>query len=332
MQGKRRIGYCLGFLGFLGLILAAAKWHLDQTFFPPYEPSLPLNVRVLETTERDGFKELRFTFEGLQGESVPAVLALPEGDGPYPCVLYLHELGEEKEQAEILMPRFTEAGYAVSSFDQLTRGERQLSEEDIPKLLLSLRNRSRYTVIEARRIIDYLQTRPDIAGDRIYMVGGSFGAMSSAIVASMDERPKAVVMAHGGANLSKVLSGPEIKRQAGPIYWPARLLIHYFLSVADPAKYVGAISPRPVLFINGKTDIVITLDAANAFFDAANEPKERLLYEGPHIGEDPEEIPMLIEDALAFIERQDSKVTGLSLPEATSASPVHPWQGGRECT
>ena len=45
------------------------------------------------------------------------------------------------------------------------------------------------------------------------------------------------------------------------------------LGDVDPAKWVGSISPRPLLFVNGTRDTVIPKASAEALINAAKQPK-----------------------------------------------------------
>jgi len=52
----------------------------------------------------------------------------------------------------------------------------------------------------------------------------------------------------------------------------------------DPLDYIGAISPRPLLLMHGTQDQVVPFSQALELFEAANEPKLMLSYNGSHIG------------------------------------------------
>jgi len=52
----------------------------------------------------------------------------------------------------------------------------------------------------------------------------------------------------------------------------------------DPLDYIGAISPQPLLLMHGTQDQVVPFSQALELFEAANEPKLMLSYNGSHIG------------------------------------------------
>src|SRR5262245_53566111 len=52
-----------------------------------YEPSIPLEARIVEKAEKDGLEREKIVFRGVQGFLVPAYLQLPrQPAGPCGCV------------------------------------------------------------------------------------------------------------------------------------------------------------------------------------------------------------------------------------------------------
>jgi fermentation-respiration switch protein FrsA (DUF1100 family) len=72
---------------------------------------------------------------------------------------------------------------------------------------------------------------------------------------------------------------------------------------------VAEIAPRPVFFQNGTHDSLIATPAAQAFYDAAADPKEILWYDSDHVGEDEEHTWKVILDAIAWLKKQDASVS-----------------------
>ena len=193
------------------------------------------------------------------------------------------------------------------------RGERKLKGKSAWSEAAAFRVRAAHTVNDTRRLIDYLVTRPDIAADRIYLVGASYGAVTGSTAAAFDRRIRAVVLTYGGGNLRKLLSADVIRDEIGNWALPVSLVAWYFGSVADPVHYVGRISPRPILLQNGKADTVVAPAAARALQEAARPPKTILWYEGDHLGKTRDlDMPLttrVLTDALKFIQEEDTKAT-----------------------
>jgi hypothetical protein len=293
--------------------LVAFKVFLDATYFDGYDPKAPLNSEATMVQDRPPYTWTKFYYAGADGDRVPAVMATPkDSPGPFPCVIFLHGIGNDKEfmaQHKLDEP-FVKAGFAFVCFDQLMRGERK--QKGGLQTLAAFRIRASRTVNDTRRLIDYLVTRPDIATNRIYLCGASYGAMTGSTATAFDSRIRAAVLVYGGGTVTKLLSSPTVVEEAGKwryVLWP---LAWYFTSVWDPVKYVGAIAPRPLLIQNGKADTVIPPECARALQNAAREPKTIKWYEGDHLGKTRDlDVPLVtavLTDAIEFLKEQDARV------------------------
>ena len=304
-------GWGIATLG-CALTLAGLKLYLDATYFQGYDARAPLNAEVASVQDKAQYTWTKLYYRGARGDRVPAVLATPkDGKGPYPCVIFVHGIGDDKEfMAENKLDEpFVRAGFACVCFDQLMRGERK--QRGLFRSLAAFRIRASCTVNDTRRLIDYLVTRPDIATNRIYLCGASYGAMTGCTAMAFDSRIRAGVLVYGGGSVTKLVFAPAAAEEAGGwryVLWP---LAWYFASAWDPVKYAGAIAPRPVLMQNGKADTVIPPQSARALQQAAREPKRIKWYDGDHLGKTSElDLPLVktvLADALQFIQEQDAK-------------------------
>jgi len=311
----RRTAKVLGLIVVLGvLFLAGLKLYLDATYFSGYDARSPLEVQFAEETETPLLKRTKFYYAGFRGDRVPAIMAWPKNaPGPFPCVIFVHGIGDDKDfmAKHKLDEPFVQAGFAFVCFDQLMRGERKLKVKSERAQAEAFRVRAAHTVNDARRLIDYLETRQDIATNRIYLVGASYGAITGSTAAAFDRRIRAVVLIYGGGNLRKLLASDMIRDELGRRALPVNLVAWYFASVVDPVKYIARISPRPILLQNGKADTVVSPAAARALQDAARQPKTILWYDGDHLGKTSDlDLPLttrVLTDALKFLQEVDAK-------------------------
>ena len=302
------------FLGVAGValvllvVLLAIKWWSDAHYYDGYDGALPLNVTIREEAERQGYLRTEFMFDGLAGQPVPAILITPKSDDePWPCAVFLHGIGQKKEYVDKIAQPLVDAGFALATFDQYTKGERRLDDPSPLDELIALRRRGALTVNETRRLVDFLQTRPDIAHDRIYMLGASYGAITGSTAVAFEKRIRAAVLCYGGGDLPVLLASDAVRNELGA--WATGLvtpIAAFLLSPADPIHHVAGIASRPVLFQNGKHDCLIPIAAAQALFDAAQEPKEILWYDSDHVGLDPEHTAQVLDDAVAWLLRQEA--------------------------
>lgn len=135
--------------------------------------------------------------------------------------------------------------------------------------------------------VDYLVSRRDVARDRVFLVGSSFGAPAVIIAGAVDRRPAAVIALYGGGNVGSLVA--HVLQQGGPgalSPWQAAVAgraLALMLAPLDPTRYAARIAPRPVLMVNGARDSLIPRANTDALFEAAREPKEILWLSSEHV-------------------------------------------------
>jgi len=147
-----------------------------------YDAGYPLGARSVGSFEQAGTTWEKLSFTSFHDGLVPALLAVPEGEGPFPVVLLLHGLTGNKRQwlsdafthgGEVSAGLLT-AGYAVLALDAQYHGDRAVYNDFVdPGEMVFQRgwgmryaNLMTQTVVDYRRAIDYLQTRDDIDAGR----------------------------------------------------------------------------------------------------------------------------------------------------------------------
>ena len=293
------------------LLLTACVSGPDR-FYGGYDSARPLSVSDLASADRESFRKVSLYLDDEPNGKIPCVLTFPKAaSGPVPCVVFLHGFDQDKSYLETIAAPFAEKGFAMATFDQLMCGERGLAEGTGPvKTFAAMRRRLALTVTETRRLIDYCQSRPDIDGERIYLLGVSFGAIAGATAAAFDDRIRGCVLTYGGGNMRALLNSPGVNEATGFFASLMKPLAVYLLRAADPARYVHRISPRPILFQNGRHDELITPKSARALHQAAQDPKEIRWYDTPHLGEDDEIVKTILDDALDWLVHQNISSEG----------------------
>jgi len=309
MIGKRRIGLIVLSIAVLGLTtVGCVNLQQGRCNYDDYDPDSTMEAAILAEEELEGYIRQELEFTG-RGEQIPALLArTQEATDPLPCVIFLYGVGQEMNFMNEITAPFIEAGFVLVCFEQYGQGEREEEKLNLLEELITLRRRAILNVIETRRLIDYLQTRPDIDPDRIYLIGASFGAITGCPAAAFDDRIKAAVLTYGGGDLSLLASGQAVSEALGfGLRFVKPILILAFNKV-DPIRYVGMVSPRPILFQNGTNDPLISAAAAQALFDAAHKPKQIIWYESGHVGEDPKLVKRILDDAITWLKWQDAEM------------------------
>lgn len=292
-------------VGGIIVVLLILKLSADMRYFSDYDPKLPFRERVAELEERPEYRRIKLYYQGERGDQVPALLTFPKNfRGKVPCIIFLHGIGQKKEFLDEITTPFNQNGFAMATFDQYMQGERKVGGNML-KQALSFRQRPHKTVNDTRRLIDYLSTHPDIDANRIYVVGASYGAITGSTAAAFDERIQAIVLVYGGGNISRLLEAPIIAKELGGWMPLVKALANFMLWPADPVRYVHKIAPRPVLFQNGRHDVLVAPAAAEALQNAAGEPKKITWYNSDHIGLDEDVVRQVLDEAMQWLLEQD---------------------------
>ncbi len=304
------------------VVLCITKVWADKTYFNEYNPSLPFNVQVKEATHVEDtvdlfgivrprrFEKLLFSMDARPGEPMPVILTLPvERSGKLPAIIFLHGIGQNKRFLEEICTPFNEAGFAMACFDQSMQGEREV-EGSLLDQAVAFRKRPWKTINDTRRLIDYLQTHPDIDPARIYLVGASYGAITGSTVTAFDPRIRASVLVVGGADIKTMLNAPLIKNAVNNalLHWLGKQVVAFMMKPADPKRYAAGTAGRPVLMLNGSEDTLVSPEAGEKLYAALGEPKEIRWYPCDHPGlrkEDATIVVKILDDGLAWLLDKD---------------------------
>lgn len=131
-------------------------------------------------------------------------------------------------------------------------------------------------VVELRIAMDLLMAERGADPSRFAYVGHDFGAMYGVLAGAADPRPTAYVLMAGTSRFPDWF-----------LYYPkligdeAEAFKKQFNSI-DPVTLVPRLAPAPLLFQFGVRDVHVPTKRAEAFFEAASEPKEMWWYESGH--------------------------------------------------
>lgn len=253
----------------------------DRTFatflpFFAYDAKRPLDIRVARVENSDGIRVEVLSYESTAGIRVTARLYhAPGAERGGPGLVVLHGGtgdGKDSPGQRQLCDHFARAGFTVLAIDLQYFGERatemltQFTEDEKHEKLYN--QPSTYlawvtqTVKDAGRAIDVLVER-GVNPARVGLVGFSRGAQLAFMTGGVEKRFGAVVA---------VIGGHFDFRETGHV--PA----------ACPANYIGRISPRPLLMVNGNADPdYIRATAVEPLERLAREPREMIWLETGHL-------------------------------------------------
>lgn len=257
---------------------AAEALRLD---FYKYDRNLPLNPALTPLGESDYWTRQNLTYDSAHDQKVTAILALPKkGKGPFPAVILVHGSGGHKDTGYIMLAsaQLCRQGFATLAIDTQYHGGRarlgRSGEIHMPDSY-TMRDAWVQSVIDVRRAVDYLQSRPDIDAAQIGYLGFSQGAMLGSVAVGVEERIGPFCLAVPGGGLVDIVRHidqyPVLKA-----HWPIQATpdvmqrIEDISNVTDPIHYIGRIGPRPLLIIVAKYDEIIPPEASAALVKAAH--------------------------------------------------------------
>ncbi len=134
------------------------------------------------------------------------------------------------------------------------------------------------TIEDAISAVRYAQNHLRDSAKGVVIFGQSLGAAIGAVATAKEPLVKAAVL-ESGFNSYRAIARDVLKRSFWT--WPLYPIYPLFLGKTyDPERYVGKISPRPVLMIAGTNDTVVPCRLTEKLFAAANEPKKLWVVDG----------------------------------------------------
>jgi len=281
----------------------------------------PLAPERVETVDLGDVVREKVTYAVEADERVPAFVFVPKGKGPFPAVLCHHQhggefavgkdgpagLGSTPDQHYAI--ELARRGYVTIAPDALAFGERQDAAgklkdasyerfEALHRITEGKSLQGKY-VWDARRALDYLETRPEVDRARLGMIGHSLGGQETLFTTAADTRIRAAVSSCGFGSL-RVLERDRILHNFA-------LFVPGLAEAGDYGAVLALVAPRPFLVAARSEDPIFpmegieeTVAAGRAAFTAAG-AADRLgtFYEpGPH-----QFSPAMREAAYAWLDR-----------------------------
>lgn len=134
------------------------------------------------------------SYESADGAELTGYLAQPEGGGPFPAVIMIHEWWGLNEDVTILADALSDEGYLVLAPDAL-RGE--LATTVPQAIALNSRTPAEQIAADLDGALAYLRSRPDVDTSRIATMGFCFGGRESMRLGIRSDGLAAVITLYG---------------------------------------------------------------------------------------------------------------------------------------
>ena len=222
----------------------------------------------------------------VKGENwdIPATVSMPDGDGPFPCVVMFHGTGSSRDEAgdgyKMLAPKLAEAGIASIRFDFVGNGD-------------STSDYRNYTLTSGMKdgllAMQYMIDTGKVDADRIGALGWSQGGTVAILTAARNPEIKSLVTWAGAVHMDGLYGSMQEEAKANgfavmEFEWrdPLNLSLEWFEEVEsiklteELANYQGA-----VCAIAGSLDDVVPLTDLDEIIESSpTEAKEKVLVEG----------------------------------------------------
>ncbi|GIV16607.1 MAG: hypothetical protein KatS3mg022_2042 [Armatimonadota bacterium] len=265
-------------LGWLLLAIQVSAQPVPEEWFQYPPQPVQAGVQLLSTTEQNTHLLVRFpsliqSTDYPQNGTVYAEVFIPHGNQKMPAVIILHSWGVQKPDIELSLARtlarrgFVTAVMTLPYHIQRTPSGYLSGELMIVPDARQMRDTMRQAALDTMRLIDWLQSQPQVAPDKVGIVGISLGAIVSALVLGVEKRVQAGVLILGGANLAHILWRSPLTmnvrselRSKGFTYESLR----EEMTSVEPLTFLHAQYGNRVLMVNGRFDLVIPREDALA--------------------------------------------------------------------
>ena len=292
---------CGGAPGASGSAAPSAPVEISPPSFPPepldadalvaYDPALPLDVREeAEPRDEDGATVHDVSWLSPHGGRVSAWLVVPDGEGPFAGLVYLH--GSETWRDDFLdeaiaMAHGGAASLVIDAPFARTGDDRRYALADFgdPE---DERAMTAQAIVDVRRAYDVLSARDDVDPQRLGFVGHSWGASLGVVLAAVDARPSALVLITGRPSWTGFLAASDEdwvareRERTGDAAWDRYLRL---MAPLDAMAEIGNVDGSRLYLQYGTADAVVPPDISAELIDAAAGARADL-YEGGHALDD----------------------------------------------
>jgi serine hydrolase FSH1 len=305
MIARRR---ALGTAVALGAALAAGLgWALYQGSAAGLEAR---KGRLVEATLTSAGSDEVSTFAELvlrssTGSQVKAMVRVPRaGMPPYPAAVLVGGINLGRKVAKLAgLDAIARYAIIVSPDYPVQLHRRDWEGLNFLATTVRLRGSAFDLVAQIGLQVDYLASRSDVSGNRIFLVGSSLGAPAVVIAGAVDARPVAVIPLYGGGNIGSLVTHTlQHGERDGFPRWQAAILARTLalcLTPLEPTRYAARIAPRHFLMVNGADDSLVPRTNVEALFEAARAPKDIIWVQSEHVQPDEKELIRAVSGKIA---------------------------------
>jgi dienelactone hydrolase len=245
-----------------------------------YDAAAPLDLVDEAWEEREGVAVRDVSWASPRCGRMDAYLVVPqgEGEGSRGGVILLHGMPGQRGNLLPRAVRLARAGAVCLLPDMpLTRaagGSVTFTRED--------RDGQIGLIVDLRRGVDLLAARPDVDPRRLGLLGVSYGAAMGALLAGVEPRIIAAVLAVGDGGLVSHLSSTVNRHYLRRFPAKRRQRWLELMQPIEPLRFVGRAAPGSLFFQSARRDPYVPRADARRLHAAAADPKLVRWYDTGH--------------------------------------------------
>lgn len=276
-----------------------ARNKVVELMLAPPPRASEYNMEVLGEEKRDGYTARKIRFNITRYARPEAYLLIPDGDGPFPGIVALHDhgahysIGKEKMirpfdvseevmadcdswieklyEGQYVGDYLARNGYVVLSTDAIFWGDRGRKEgidgnkfADVAGNFMMLgRNMSAWMTFEDTYATEFLASLPEVAADKVGCVGLSMGAYRTWMLAALSPLIKAGAAVCWLTTTDAQFSWEYGRNERGAFANNLAGVRNYM----DYPHIASLACPNAMLFVNGETDKLFKPHAVRESFD-----------------------------------------------------------------
>ena len=266
----------------------------------PAPPQADFDMKVIESEQREGYTAQKIVFNVSGYSRVPAYLLIPEGEGPFPAVLLLHDhgahftIGKEKmvrpfNVSETVMQDaddwavrcydgqyvgdfLAQNGYVVLSVDALfwgERGRKEYADYDAQQALsanLLQMGMSFGSLIawDDIRSAEFLSSLPNVDKEKVGTMGFSMGAHRAWMTMATTDAVKAGAAVCWMNTTDSLMTLTNNQNKGGSAY---AMIIPNIRRYMDYPHVASIACPKPMLFTNGTKDKLFPIEGVKSAYE-----------------------------------------------------------------
>jgi dienelactone hydrolase len=240
-------------------------------------------IALYDLLKPEAASAFRVEFPGADGETRVAHWQLPPGPGPHPTVVVFPIRAGNHVVSEALAKALVNRGYAAIWLERrrsLFGEDDHRSPGDFAAFAADLGD----FVVDARRLIGWLATRPEVDPERIATAGVSLGGILAANTLAQEPLVRAGFFVMAGGGLPEILrdsqDGDLVRFRArafeAEVFTDGEDLARQaraYTDPIDPLTWADRIAPEQVLLISARYDQVIAYERTEALWRALGRPR-----------------------------------------------------------